>query len=171
MRKYLSKINIKNANIIYFIGIFIAMIITIFTYFDANLENSIEILGTFIQIALPCYVLVPILAKKDLHGAKQMLVLLVLVLIITYILKFTVPSKRPYGGSMSFPSGHTAGAFIGAVFLSNRYGKKYMAIVMPLAIFVGFSRVYSRNHWPADVFASVVLCFLVGYFVVKKHKY
>jgi membrane-associated phospholipid phosphatase len=169
IKNHLEKLNIINANLIYFICILIALIINIFVYFNASLEDTIEILGTFIQIALPAYAIVPILAKKDKEGFKQMLLFLGVVLSITYILKFTIPVKRPYGGSMSFPSGHTAGAFIGSVFLSYRYGKKYMAIAMPLAIFVGFSRVYSRNHWISDVFGSVVICFVVGLFVVKKY--
>lgn len=169
-KKYLDKITLLNANIIYFLCILIALIINIIFYYPVHVEDIIEISGTFIQIALPCYTIVPVLAKQDKQGAKQMLLLLTIVIIVTYILKFTIPIKRPYGGSMSFPSGHTAGAFTGAVFLSYRYGKKYLAVSMPLAIFVAFSRVYSRNHWLSDVLASIVLCFIVGTFVVKKYK-
>lgn len=170
LKKTIHKINFFSANLIYFICILIAIIINIFFYYQTSFQNIIEILGTFIQIALPCYVIVPILAKRDMQGAKQMLVFLFFILAITYTLKFTYPSKRPYGGSMSFPSGHTAGAFCGAVFLSFRYGKKYLMYTMPLAFFVAFSRVYTRNHWLIDVFASIFICFFLGIFIVKKHK-
>jgi membrane-associated phospholipid phosphatase len=170
IKKTFGRLNSTYANAIFFVCIFISLIITFSMQYPRNLEDLIEILGTFIQIALPCYVLVPILAKKDLQGAKQMLLLFGIVLVVTYSLKFSIPSKRPYGGSMSFPSGHTASAFSGAVFLSYRYGRKYLAFAMPLAIFVAFSRVYSRNHWLTDVFASIVLCFIVGIFIVKKYK-
>ncbi|MES2615548.1 MAG: phosphatase PAP2 family protein [Bdellovibrionota bacterium] len=168
-KKYFNKLNFLNAHIIYFTCIFIALAITVFIFYNVNLLDGIEVLGTFIQIALPCYVLVPILVKKDLQGAKQMLLLLTLVLIVTYTLKIALPFKRPYGGSMSFPSGHTVGAFCGAVFLGFRYGKKYLFISMLFAIFVAFSRVYSQNHWPTDVYASILLCFLIGMFTVKKY--
>jgi membrane-associated phospholipid phosphatase len=169
-KTYLDKLNLNSfhANAIYFIIIFITFTINMFLFYNSH--DAIEILGTFIQIALPCYALVPILVKKDLRGARQMLLLLTTVLVITYILKIALPFKRPYGGSMSFPSGHTAGAFCGAVFLSFRYGKKYLCVSMPLAIFVAFSRVYSRNHWPIDVYASIVLCFFSGFFIVKKYQ-
>lgn len=132
--------------------------------------QTMEMMGTFIQIALPCYALVPILSKKDAQGAKQMLSLLFAVLALTYLLKFTLPFKRPYGGSHSFPSGHTAGAFIGAVFLGFRYGRTYALVAFPLAAYVGVSRVLSRNHWPTDVAASIIICFGFGYFLIKKHE-
>ena len=165
----LQKINNTNAHIIYFLIIVIAIIINLIVFSPIRFNDGIEIAGTFIQIALPCYVLVPILVNKDGHGAKQMLAYLGAVLIITYILKYTLHVKRPYGGLHSFPSGHTVGAFSGAVFLSFRYGKKYAFWSLPIASFVAFSRVYTRNHWISDVCGSIILCFFVGIFMIKKY--
>ena len=169
IKNILNELSHFQANVIYCICIFVAFLINVFFYYQVSFLDFIEIMGTFIQIALPCYVLVPVIAKNDVKGAKQMISFLVVALIVTYILKFSIPIKRPYGGSMSFPSGHTVGAFSGAVFLSYRYGKRYFIFTMPLAIFVGFSRIYTQNHWPTDVFASIILCFILGRFMVDKY--
>lgn len=69
---------------------------------------------------------------------------------------------------MSFPSGHTAGAFIGVVFLWRRYGTSRGLIALPAGCFVGVSRIYSQNHWPSDVLAAIVITTVLGYLLVKK---
>ena len=163
----IDKANRTNTNFIYFICVLLVFIVNIFLNVHVGFSNWIEISGTIIQIAIPAYALVPVVWKKDKNGAIQMIKLLCIVLVVTYILKFTIPEKRPYGGSMSFPSGHTTGAFSGAMYLGLRYGLRYFIISTPLALFVAFSRIYSRNHWPMDVIASIILCVIVALFIVK----
>jgi membrane-associated phospholipid phosphatase len=170
IREFIDELSHIKAHVIYGLAIFIACLINIFFYYQVTFQDGIEIAGTFIQIALPCYVLVPILVKKDWEGMKKMLLFLAAVLIVTHALKWIVPIKRPYGGSGSFPSGHTAGAFLGCVFLSFRYGKIYFLATLPLAIFVAYSRVYTHNHWPTDVFAAIILCFTLGAILIPKWK-
>lgn len=166
----LNKATHKNLHFIYFSCLLLVIAVNIFVNFHASFENWIEIFGTIFQIAVPAYALVPILEKKDTQGAWQMIFLLVSVLAVTYLLKFTVPAKRPYGGSMSFPSGHTAAVFTGVIFLTLRYGFVYFLATLPIGLFVAYSRIYSRNHWPIDVIASVVLCIVLGFFMVKSYK-
>lgn len=159
----------KNMHILFLSIVALVFLIQIYLYSTASFGKWIGVLGTALQIIIPCYVLVPVLWKQDTTGLWQFIRMLVIVLSITYILKFTVPETRPSGGSMSFPSGHTAGAFIGAVFLAIRYGLRYFLISTPLALFVGFSRLYVNAHWPIDVITAILLCTVVGMCFVKKH--
>lgn len=159
----------KNTNILYFSVVLIVLCIEMYLYQTASFRKWVSISGTALQILLPCYVLVPLLWKQDSTGFWQYIRMLVIVLAITYILKFAVNETRPSGGGLSFPSGHTVGAFMGAVFLTVRYGLRYFLVSTPLALYVGFTRLYVGAHWPIDVAASIILCSIIGLCFVKKH--
>lgn len=95
---------------------------------------------------------------------------------MTRALKRTVNARRPDGGFYSFPSGHTANAFLGAhiaykEFKDTNGWLAYSSYA--LATFVACSRVYNNRHWVADVLAgagfgilSVELSYLV-YFPIR----
>ncbi len=75
-----------------------------------------------------------------------------------YGLKTTTHRLRPNKGDyLSFPSGHTANAFMGAEFLAQEYGEKspwYGIAGYSLAITTGVMRMYHRDHWFSDVVAG-----------------
>jgi undecaprenyl-diphosphatase len=56
----------------------------------------------------------------------------------------------------SFPSGHTAAAFVMATIFSV-YFSNLSLILYVMASFIGFSRLYLRVHYPTDIFAGAVL--------------
>lgn len=174
--RIIRKSTVKNTNVIFFVCLAVVFLTNLFLNSKESLHTWVEIIGSIIQIAIPMYVIVPILWKKDSEGAIQMLKFLAVILGVTWAFKlglgqiFGINEMRPRGGNMSFPSGHTAGAFSGAVFLSIRYGWKYALCTLPLAIFVGYTRIYSMAHWPSDVLASIVLCVVSGIFLVKPFK-
>jgi len=65
---------------------------------------------------------------------------------------------RPNGSDyLSFPSGHTGNAFMGAEFLAQEYSEKspvYTVIGYSLAVTTGIFRMYNRDHWFSDVVAG-----------------
>ena len=117
-------------------------------------EKIIEA-GDWLQILLPVGALGTTLVKKDWVGTKELTYTTLASLGTTYAIKYTVARTRPdESEATSFPSGHTASAFIGPSFIHRRYGWKYSVPLYFLAGFVGFSRVYADRHWAGDVMAG-----------------
>ena len=76
----------------------------------------------------------------------------------TFGLKNATHRLRPDGSNYySFPSGHTANAFLGAEFMAQELGDKsfgYSAVGYGLATATGVLRMYNRDHWFSDVVAG-----------------
>lgn len=70
-------------------------------------------------------------------------------------LKYIIKEKRPDGSNnKSFPSGHTATAFMGAEFLRREYKdiSPWIGIAgYTVAAGTGFFRMYNNRHWCTDV--------------------
>lgn len=77
--------------------------------------------------------------------------------VVTWGLKEVTDETRPNGEPDSFPSGHTSLAFAGAEFLRKQYGWRWGAPAYVLAGFVGWSRVYTDNHYTHDVLAGAAI--------------
>ncbi len=77
---------------------------------------------------------------------------------IVYTTKQITPRERPDGSNYhSFPSGHTATAFVAAEFLHQEYKDKSVWISVggyTMATMIGVSRVYNNRHWVSDVVAG-----------------
>jgi hypothetical protein len=99
----------------------------------------------------------------------------VLVVASVYALKYGNKELRPDGSDdHSFPSGHTAQAFLGAVFLQKELGKK--SIVFPIigytmATTVGVMRVLNNEHYLGDVLVGAGIGMLGGHIAYWTHRY
>jgi membrane-associated phospholipid phosphatase len=84
--------------------------------------------------------------------------------------------ERPDGAdSRSFPSGHTATAFVTATLLHKEYGTTispwFSVAGYGIAAGVGVSRVMNNKHWVSDVLAGAgvgILAGELGYFLADK---
>ena len=84
--------------------------------------------------------------------------------------KYTVKEKRPDSGSRnSFPSGHTATAFVGAELVREEYGNGYGACAYTIATGVAVLRLYNDRHWLNDIIAGAgtgILAARIGYWLL-----
>ena len=71
---------------------------------------------------------------------------------IVTVTKNVVDEKRPDSYAYnSFPSGHTAMAFVGAEMIRKEYGNAWGAGAYVFASGIGFMRMYNDRHWLNDV--------------------
>lgn len=84
--------------------------------------------------------------------------------------KYTVRERRPDSGARnSFPSGHTATAFMGAELVREEYGNGWGAGAYALATGIAFLRLYNDRHWLNDVIGGAgvgMLSARIGYWLL-----
>jgi membrane-associated phospholipid phosphatase len=112
------------------------------------------------EVIMPCLTTAVLLLREDWVLFPHWLSAGAATALSVHLLKHAIPARRPGGGRHSFPSGHTATAFLSACFLLRRYGPRWGVPMLLLACFVGFSRVYSHSHYLRDVLAGALIGFL-----------
>ncbi len=88
-------------------------------------------------------------------------------------IKYSSRVMRPDGTSRnSFPSGHTATAFMNATFLHKEYGhvnSLYSILGYSMSTYTGISRSLNNRHWLSDILAGAgigILSTELGYLIV-----
>lgn len=87
-------------------------------------------------------------------------------------LKFAIDAPRPFGSATnSFPSGHTATAFMGAEIIRQEYKESpiYAIAAYTFAAGIGYARIYNDRHWLNDVVAGAgagILSARIGYWLL-----
>lgn len=71
--------------------------------------------------------------------------------------------QRPV--TSSFPSGHTAAAFAGALAAGRLFPRGRLAWWL-LALGIALSRIYVGAHWPTDVLSGAAIGLAVGWWVL-----
>lgn len=75
-------------------------------------------------------------------------------------MKYGIGRTRPGGGTGSFPSGHTATAFMGATLLAHEYGHKSVWIPIAgysVATATGVMRILNNKHYASDVLVGAAI--------------
>lgn len=96
---------------------------------------------------------------KGLHPRRERWLMMGTAVALTAIMvngvKWAVDELRPDGSAYnSFPSGHTATAFVGAELVRMEYGNAWGLGAYTIATTVGILRMYNNRHWLNDVLAG-----------------
>ncbi|MDR1413860.1 MAG: phosphatase PAP2 family protein [Puniceicoccales bacterium] len=133
--------------------------------------DSLKDAGDILQIAVPAYAFGVTCLQKDYEGSKQFAYALGSSALTTHALKVATNEKRPNykegDKKRSFPSGHTAGAFLGAAFIHRRYGFKQAIIPYGFSILTGYSRVQAKKHHVHDVVAGAAISYICAWIFVS----
>lgn len=131
--------------------------------------------GLYIAIVLAAVLALYVVKKK-----KEFFILLnslILSSAIVYIVKQIIQRARPdvlfnllFMDEFSFPSGHTATAFVIATTMSYYTRRRNDVILFILAIFVGLSRIYLQAHYLTDVLAGAMIGVIASVIIRKYEK-
>lgn len=131
--------------------------------------EKLRAIGDILQYALPWGALAAIALAGKQEFAYSWLLAVGITMFITQAMKIlfdnTRLGTRPDGGRLSFPSGHTSGAFSGAWVIVAVFGWLWGAVPLALAFVTGLSRVVSKRHWWRDVVAGAAVAAAVTYYV------
>lgn len=136
--------------------------------FSAAAGDAFTAYGDVTRYALPASAAIFALSKDDTQGLKQLLASGAVTIGATYALKHAVDDTRPNGGRRSFPSGHTAWAFVGAAYIHQRYGWQWGVPAELAAAAVAVSRVDGDYHRWRDVVASAVIAHTSAFLLVDR---
>lgn len=115
-------------------------------------------------------------AKHDLVNRSVILVKSeLLMMAVTYPLKKWTHVLRPDSSAYtSFPSGHTAEAFLAANFLRHEYGQRsvwYSIAGYTVASGIGVMRILNNRHWVSDVLAGAGIGMLCSEAAYATHQF
>ncbi len=121
-------------------------------------KSNTEKIGDFLTFAIPLTAYGSTFYFDDSEGRTEFYKTYGVTMATTVALKYTIREKRPDNNDRdSFPSGHTASAISGAVFVHKRYGLKYALPLYAGAIYTGYSRIQVHRHHPRDVAAGAII--------------
>ena len=115
-------------------------------------------LGDLTMVMSPAYALGMTVMEKDWTGTKQLgEVLLGSQLAVEGLKAFKIEERPNHADKKSFPSGHAAGAFSGAMFVHKRYGWKPALLPYVMSAITCWSRVAVKAHYLHDTIAGAAI--------------
>lgn len=120
------------------------------------------------------YLLLGVAGVKARHNFKERMIVLgtswLAMGILVNGVKYAVREERPDASARnSYPSGHTATAFMGAELIRREYGTGYGVAAYAVACGIGVMRMYNNRHWLNDVLAGAgfgILSAEIGYWML-----
>jgi membrane-associated phospholipid phosphatase len=150
---------------------------TVYAGYDEDCTRKAkERVGDVVQVLIPAVALASTAFYEDVNqthwaGTEQWVKAFLTMEILTEGLKVITHKQRPNGCSYkSFPSGHTAAAFMGSTFIYKRYGLRYAIPAYLGAVYVGYSRVQANKHYAEDVFCGAVIGMASSLIFTKPYK-
>ena len=144
-----------------------------FPHFESNLDDQLQFAPILLVYGLD---LLGVKAKHDLINRTLLLAKSeVVMMLLVRTLKNTTNVMRPDGSNdFSFPSGHTAQAFMAAAFMHKELGEKsiwFSIGAYTMATSVGVLRVLENHHWISDVLAGAGFGILSTNIIYATHRY
>lgn len=146
--------------------------IALFLFFCSSnvLANGLTTKSMLVSISIPAIGGVYSYTSGDIEGLKELGLACLVTAQLTTLLKNAVHRTRPNGDNdLSFPSGHTAAAFVGASYLQHRYGMVWGIPMYALASVIGYQRVNVKDHFWSDVIAGAALGYTAGAIFTAKY--
>lgn len=131
-------------------------------------SSNVTKAGDILAVGVPIWAYGMTFSKGDEEGRTEFYKSFATTVAITQGLKHSVNAERPNGGSNSFPSGHTSGAFQGAAFIHARYGFDAALPTYIASTFVGYSRVDGNYHYTHDVIAGAAIGYAASMYFTKQ---
>ncbi len=127
--------------------------------------------GDYLQVLIPAAGLAGTYVADDPEGRSQFWKTYLSANLITTVGKGVYSKLRPRGTArVSFPSGHTTAAFVGAGFIDSRYGHLWGSIAYSAAALTGYSRIDADAHFADDVLAGASVGLFNTWYWVTPYK-
>ena len=148
------------------------------TMADWRGEHYIHVDDYLQYLPVVSYVGLGLAGAKAKHNFKEHLLVTatsyIAMGIMVNVVKYSVKELRPDGSAYnSFPSGHTATAFMGAELVRSEYGLGYGVAAYTVACGIGVLRLYNNRHWLSDVLAGAgigILSARIGYWMLPVNR-
>lgn len=130
---------------------------------QAGATQSVTTKSMLVALSLPAVAGAYSITNGDYEGVKEWALSCLVTAQVTTLLKNSVNRTRPNGeNDLSFPSGHTAAAFVGASYLDHRYGLQWGVPMYIIASVIGLERVNVKDHYWSDVVAGAAIGYAAG---------